>query len=89
MSGYISNQGYYAKGRQVIDADKFYVTTDDNVGGGGNIDITQVVDLSSNQDISGVKTFTQTISGDITGNAATATKLASSVTIAGVEFDGT
>ena len=88
MSGYISNQGYYAKGRQVIDADKFYVTTDDNVGGGGNIDITQVVDLSSNQDISGVKTFTQTISGDITGNAATATKLASSVTIAGVEFDG-
>ena len=73
MDTYISDQGYYVDGRKVIDATKFYVTTDDNVGGGGNIDITQVVDLSSNQDISGVKTFTQTISGDITGNAATVT----------------
>lgn len=39
------------------------------------------VDTSSNQTIGGVKTFTSTVSADIAGNAATATKLATARTI--------
>lgn len=47
------------------------------------------VDTSTNQTIAGVKTFSSTISGSISGNAATATKLATARTINGVSFDGT
>lgn len=39
--------------------------------------------------ITGVKTFTQTIVGSITGNAGTATKIQTPRKIAGVSFDGT
>ena len=39
------------------------------------------VDTSSNQTIGGTKTFSSTIQGDIAGNSATATKLATSRTI--------
>ncbi len=40
------------------------------------------MDLSTNQTVAGTKTFTNTISGSIDGNAATATKLATARTIA-------
>lgn len=53
------------------------------------------VDLSSNQSIGGIKTFTSTISGSVDGNAGTATKLATARNIAltgdgswNVNFDG-
>jgi hypothetical protein len=39
------------------------------------------VDLSSNQNVGGIKTFTNTISGNITGNAATATNATTAVNI--------
>lgn len=44
---------------------------------------------SGNETANGVKTFTQTIVGSITGNAGTATKLQTARRIAGVSFDGT
>ena len=47
------------------------------------------VNLTGNQTIAGVKTFSSNIVGNITGNAATATKLATARTINGVAFDGT
>jgi len=47
-----------------------------------------VVLTSGNQTIAGTKTFSSTIAGSITGNAGTATKLATARTIAGVSFDG-
>ena len=48
-----------------------------------------VVNLNGNQTIAGIKTFSSTISGSITGNSGTATKLATARTIGGVSFDGT
>ena len=39
------------------------------------------VDLSSNQNVGGIKTFTNTISGNITGNASTATNATTAVNI--------
>lgn len=42
----------------------------------------QFVDLSSNQTIGGTKTFSNTISGSVDGNAGTATKLATARTLA-------
>ena len=48
-----------------------------------------VVRTSGDQTLAGVKTFSAPIAGSITGNAATATKLASARTINGVAFDGT
>ena len=50
---------------------------------------TTAVNLTGNQTIAGVKTFSSNIVGNITGNAATATKLATARTINGVAFDGT
>ena len=46
------------------------------------------VKLTGNQTVTGVKTFSSIISGSITGNAGTATKLATARTINGVSFDG-
>ena len=46
------------------------------------------VNLTEAQTIEGVKTFSSTISGSISGNAGTATKLATVRTINGVNFDG-
>ena len=46
------------------------------------------VNLTKNQTIGGIKTFSSDIVGNITGNSATATKLATARTINGVEFDG-
>lgn len=46
------------------------------------------VKLTGNQTIAGVKTFSSTIDGSISGNAGTATKLATARTIGGVSFDG-
>ena len=48
-----------------------------------------MVRTSGDQTLAGVKTFSAPIEGSITGNAATATKLASARTINGVAFDGT
>lgn len=50
--------------------------------------ITDAVDMAGNQTISGTKTFSSAIGGSITGNASTATKLATARTIGGVPFDG-
>ena len=46
------------------------------------------VALTGSQTIDGVKTFLQTISGSISGNAGTATTLETARTINGVSFDG-
>ena len=46
------------------------------------------VELTGNQTIAGVKTFSSTIAGSVDGNSATATKLATARTINGVAFDG-
>ena len=46
------------------------------------------VKLIGNQTIEGVKTFSSTIVGNINGNAGTATKLQTAMTINGVAFDG-
>lgn len=51
--------------------------------------IADLVDKSTNQTIEGIKTFTSTIVGNISGNAGTATKLQTAHTINGVTFDGT
>lgn len=47
-----------------------------------------VVHNTGNETIAGTKTFSSPISGSITGNAGTATKLASPVSVGGVLFDG-
>ena len=65
---------------------------------GNTIDVDgTVVRTTGNQTIGGTKTFSSNIVGNLTGNAATATKLATSrtvsitgqITAAGVGFDGT
>lgn len=56
---------------------------------GGAAKDDEVVKLTGDQTIAGVKTFSSTISGNINGNAGTATKLATARTINGVAFDGT
>ena len=48
-----------------------------------------VVRTSGNQTITGTKTFSSTVNGNISGNAATATRLQTARTINGVSFDGT
>jgi hypothetical protein len=52
-------------------------------------DLSNYVDRSTSQTIAGTKTFTNTISGSINGNATTATRLQTARTIAGVSFNGT
>jgi hypothetical protein len=51
--------------------------------------VTNGVYLTGNQTIGGVKTFSSTITGSISGNAATATALQTARTINGTSFDGT
>lgn len=51
-------------------------TTNDKIAGPG-----AVVMLEGNQTVAGTKTFSSTISGDISGNSATSTKLATSRTL--------
>ena len=46
------------------------------------------VKLTGNQIVDGIKTFSSTIAGNITGNAATASKLQTPININGVSFDG-
>lgn len=46
------------------------------------------VKLTGNQTIGGIKTFSSNVVGSITGNSATATKLATAITINGGTFDG-
>ena len=50
--------------------------------------ITDVVKTTGAQTITGAKTFSETIRGSISGNSATATKLATARNIAGISFDG-
>ena len=61
-----------------------------SVLGSGNIVIIDEgsVQLTENQTVDGVKTFSSSIVGDITGNAATTTKLKTPVKINGIDFDG-
>ena len=63
----------------------------ESVLGSGDIEISDAttVKLTGDQTIDGFKTFSSTLSGSITGNSATATKLATARTINGVSFDGT
>lgn len=83
-------------------------TTGDNIGNNyawngtawdklaASIDLTPFVDLTSTETIGGVKTFTETIQGNISGNAGTATVLddardfsiTGGATAAAVSFDG-
>ena len=62
----------------------------ESVLGSGNIVIIDEgsVQLTGNQTVDGVKTFSSSIVGDITGNAATTTKLKTPVKINGIDFDG-
>ena len=71
------------------------VTTALNKAIGDKANASEVVKLSGNQTIAGTKTFSSTISGSVSGNAGTATKLASAKTITldgdatgSVSFDG-
>lgn len=48
-----------------------------------------IVHTSGDETITGTKTFSSTIAGSISGNAATATKLETAKTINGVSFNGT
>ena len=81
MSDYrIDTNGIYFNGALKIDATKTYISSDT---GDVNVDTSNLVDLSSNQDICGNKVFKETItfdqsiigdlSGHITGNAGTVT----------------
>lgn len=47
-----------------------------------------IVDTTQDQTIDGTKTFSKTIVGSINGNAATADKLKTAITINGTSFDG-
>lgn len=51
--------------------------------------LSEYVTKNTAETINGIKTFSQTIVGSITGNAGTATKLQNSRKINGVSFDGT
>ena len=51
-------------------------------------ELAKLVTLSTDQTITGVKTFSEVINGSITGNAGTADKLKNTVNINGVAFDG-
>ena len=53
-----------------------------------NVAAAGAVMTTGDQTVAGTKTFSSTISGSVDGNAATATKLASAVTIGDVSFDG-
>ena len=65
--------------------------TGESILGSGNIEISDAttVKLTGDQTIDGFKTFSSTLSGSITGNAGSATKLVTARTINGVNFDGT
>lgn len=83
----VDNTLYYGKGYDAETGNAEVVVA---IGGSGNY-----VDLTSNQTVGGVKTFTETITGSISGNAGTATKLqtARTITVDGdvdgsVSFDG-
>lgn len=51
-------------------------------------ELAKLVTLSTDQTITGIKTFSEVINGSITGNAGTADKLKNTITINGVSFDG-
>ncbi len=60
-----------------------------SIANGGTGSATQnFVDLTTTQTIAGTKTFSSTITGDISGNAGTATTLATARNIYGNSFDG-
>lgn len=69
----VDNILYYGKGTGGVGGS---ATSIEAIGGKGHF-----VDLSSDQTIGGNKTFSNTISGSIDGNAGTATKLSTSRTI--------
>ena len=71
------------------------ITAGDGLSGGGLLDQDRTIDVdasvvrtSGNQTIAGVKTFSSTITGSISGNAGTATTLQTARTIGGVSFNG-
>ena len=52
------------------------------------VDLSNYVTIDGKQTITGIKTFSENIVGNLTGNADTATKLETSHTINGTSFDG-
>lgn len=52
------------------------------------VDLSNFVTIDGKQTITGIKTFSENIVGNLTGNADTATKLETSHTINGTSFDG-
>jgi len=70
----VDNTLYYGKGYDSETGEAEVVVA---IAGSGNF-----VDLTSNQNIGGTKTFTNTITGSVSGNAGTATKLATARDIA-------
>lgn len=52
------------------------------------VDLSNYVTLDGTQTITGVKTFAETIVGNISGNAGTADKLKTAININGTSFDG-
>ena len=53
-----------------------------------SVDANNIVHRTEAETIAGVKTFSSNIVGNVTGNAGSATKLATAITINGVSFDG-
>ena len=52
-------------------------------------EIDDTVDITTNQTVVGIKTFSSDIAGNITGNSATATALQTARTINNISFNGT
>ena len=91
---YIDKSGLYFGGVKKIDPNFTYVSVEGGGGTGGTVDTSNLVDLSSNQDICGNKVFKETVTfdeqivGDLSGNAVTVTDgvyLSTPQTITGIK----
>lgn len=74
---------------RTINGVTFDGTSDITIATGTATTVVNGVYTIGDQTIDGVKTFSSTIAGSISGNSASATKLATARTIGGVSFDGT
>ena len=83
------NDNYFVGVSLPRDLYSWDIATNSWVNQGNLKDDNTAVKLTGNQTIADIKTFSSNIVGNITGNSATATKLATTRTINGVSFDGT
>jgi hypothetical protein len=81
-----ANQGKVLKG--LVDTNVTSISTNTSSIAANTLDISGAVMKTGDQTIAGAKTFNDTIIGNISGNAATATKFANTADINGVAFDG-